>query len=179
MALSQDFALDSQSFTYLVMALEHVEEPQGPLAAEKTALFRSFLYSGGWHFLTPTVDLEWRRIPDEKRRAIHESWNAVHFGTVNFYIAEQELAAHTRAKEFQCYHSGLNDCLILAEAEILGARKLLSYDHAFVQRLKPHTLIELVLPSEHWASMKISPGSRPCVEPAAANPLTGESWWRV
>ena len=179
MGLAQDFALDSQCFTYLVTALERVEEPTDSLAEQKKALFRSFLYSGAWHFITPTVDREWRQISDETKRKLHESWNSVHFGTVPFWRPEQQAEVEARANEFLAVHPKHSDCLVLAEAEILGANKLITFDHRFLERLAPRAAIGLVSPEEHWASMRIAPGTQPKVVPHPSNPLSGVTWWRV
>jgi|SRR5210317_258407 hypothetical protein len=179
MGHSQNFALDSQCFTYLISALQSVQEPTDRLAGEKVALFRSFLYSGARHFITPTVEKEWRRISDQRRQDLHESWHSVHFGTVSFYLPEQRYEAEIRTQELLRFHPGRNDCLILAEAEILGANKLLSYDRDFLMNLSSRAKIELISPSEHWNNMNVSPGAGPKVTPHPSNPLTGVSWWRV
>jgi predicted nucleic-acid-binding protein len=179
MGLSQDFALDSQCFTYLITALEKVEEPTGPLAAQKKALFRSFLYSGASHFITPTVDKEWRQIPDKAKRKMHEIWNSVHIGTMRFWSAGQEAKVSARANEFVAIHPRMNDCLILAEAEVLGANKLITFDQRFLEQLAPISTIKMVTPEDHWLSMRIKPGTKPKVIPESSNPASRETWWRL
>jgi len=179
MGRSQDFALDSQCFTYLITALVSPNEPTDVLAKEKVALVRSFLYSGAYHFITPTADKEWRQISDQSRRDFHKIWNSVNIGTTPFYSPNQQAEADARVAELLKFHNGRNDCLILAEAEILGASKLLSFDKLFVRNLTLQAKIELISPSEHWLSMNIAPGSKPEVVPHTNNPLAQAYWWRI
>src|SRR3990172_992033 len=58
-------ALDSQSYSYIVDAMEGYETaPAGVLAPQQLALVRLYLYTPGTLWLTPTVEREYERISD-------------------------------------------------------------------------------------------------------------------
>src|SRR5438046_1616442 len=68
-------ALDSMSLTYAVGAFHAVEgPPTAPCEDEKLALYRIYLYLPTTFNICPTVEMEFQRIGDDGKRALHQSW---------------------------------------------------------------------------------------------------------
>ena len=157
--------------------MQGASRPTDALAQEKMALVRSFLYGPYSYFLTPTVDDEWRAIPDPVKRALHASWNNALFGTLPLEESTLDRIS-ARVQMFSAQHSSESDCRVLAEAEVLGADGVLSYDHSFVSRLAGSTSIDLLTPSSHWLSLGIRRGAKLRLTPSQDNPLAEQKWWR-
>lgn len=168
--------LDSQCLSYLLDAIAGIEEPSDPLASEKKALLRSWLYKPGTFTLTETVISEVRRIRSAERRQFHESFMRTLFLD---YAVHDLNAVQARATHFQMTHPEPNDCRILAEAEELGLDIVLTYDHDFRKRLhgaSPTT--KLIMPSAYWTSLDVPRGAEPKTVPHHTNPLSEQRWWR-
>lgn len=156
--------------------MQFVEKPSGDLAAEKVALFRTYLYTPGTLFVTRTVIDECARIRDVERREIHDSYIRVLFGE---WQIGNEQSIQTRASELESHHRKKPDCRILAEAEEAQFSALLSFDKRFVTRLSDLALgVQLIQPSIYWATLGIGAGSKPDKVPHSTNPLANEEWWR-
>ena len=170
-----DIALDSQCFTYLITAIEAVEEPSDQLADQRLALVRSFFY-GPLLSVTSTAVEEFKAIRDDSRREQHESWGLVHFNYLyNFHI---ESAVQERSSRLLTHHRGLNDCRIVAEAEQHQAAAVITYDQALIRRLGTHSTVPFLTPSQYWAQLAVPQGSTPRLIPAHGNPLAEKDWWR-
>lgn len=167
--------LDSQCLSYLIDTLEGIAAPTDRLAEQKLALVRSYLYTPGTLWVTPTVEREFRRIRDARRRASHVSWTNVLFGVRRVNAA---VAVADRAVSLEQFHDDPDDRLVLAEAEDIGFTTLLSFDTDFVKHLAPHARLSLTTPGEFWKNLAIPRGATPTTVPADGNPLADEDWWR-
>jgi hypothetical protein len=78
----------------------------------------------------------------------------------------------------QKYHSGKVDCQLVAEAEIVDASTLLSYEKKMIRNLRPRTTVDLLLPTEYWRRLDIPRGTPPKWTPAPSNPLAAAAFWR-
>ena len=175
--------LDSQSLSYLLDAVAGISEPIDVLQLEKKALVRSWFYKpGDFSFiLTETVVSEVSKISNIERREFHESFIRTLFLD---YPVRDINAVQARAEEFQKYHVGFSDCLILAEAEDIGLDILITYDHDFWRRLQnvSHTT-KIMKPNDYWLQLGIPKGATPTTvpynpNPEDANPLSFQQWWR-
>ena len=176
MEIENVIGLDSQCLSYLIDAMQGVEEPSGDLAAEKVALFRTYLYTPGTLFVTRTVVDECARIRDVQRRELHDSYIGVLFGE---WQLQDEQSIHSRAKDLESHHRGEFDCRILAEAEEARFSALLSFDGQFVTHLSELTIgVQLTHPSSYWVKIGICIGAKPDKIPHSTNPLANEDWWR-
>ena len=167
---------DSQCLSFLIDATQGISEPTDPLAQEKVALYRTYLYSSRVPYVTPTVSVECARIKDVDRRELHDQYVCV---LLNECQIDDEDHVKTRALELGKHHDGDLDCRILAEAEEAELNALLTYDRVFLNRLKGiASAVSLVRPTDHWASLNIPRGAQPKRRPDITNPLAGQTWWR-
>lgn len=167
--------MDSQCLSYLIDAIEGLDEPTDALADQRVALFRTYLYREGGLFITPTVKVECERIRDVDRAAIHKSWISTFFGETQ---PINQPRIDVRTAELEAFHHDSDDCRILAEAEDAGLTVLLSFDSAFILRLRGKTNVVLLRPLDYWLSLRIPKGSGPVTVPHHTNPLTARTWWR-
>ncbi len=168
--------LDSQCFTYLIGALAKVAEPTDELAEERKALIRSWFYMPGTYYLPQTVVTECQQIRTTELREFHTSFVASLFITLPI---KRPGAAAVRAVELRSIHPGLNDCRILAEAEDLGLKHLLTFDRDLLQRLgSSSNTVTIQTPSAYWSSLAIPRGANLRTSPHESNPLSQETWWR-
>ena len=167
--------LDSQCLSYLLDGIEGISEPTDSLAEERKALLRSWFYKPGTFVLTTTVISEVSRIRSINRREFHESFIRTHF---LYYPVRNHVAVQARALQFEAFHSGYSDCLILAEAEELKLDFVLTYDNDFWRRLSSVSgTTKLMKPSAYWEILGISKGAKPVTVPDHKNPLSKQSWW--
>jgi hypothetical protein len=168
--------LDSQCLSYLLDSIENIDKPSDSLADEKIALLRTWFYNNSTFILTETVISEVRRIRDITRREFHESYIRTLF--LDYKVHDRD-TVQAKAIQFNQYHPGHSDCLILAEAEELKLDFVLTYDHDFWKSLSdvPNTT-KLMKPSEYWINLNISKGEKPVTVPHHTNPLCEQTWWR-
>jgi len=169
-----EVGVDSNCFTYAIEALERVQEPTDAIADQRVALVRLFHYRRETFILTPTVEQEYARIRDDRRREAHRSWHSVHFDTRPI---SDPVAVARRVAELRAFH-GDTDCQVLAEAEDMGLGALVSLDAKFVTRLGLRARLKLTRPADYWRSLAIPRGATPAWEPTPDNPLAGQTWWR-
>lgn len=167
--------IDSQCLSYVIDAMAGISEPMDSLASEKKALLRLYLYLPGTLYITPTVLDECAAIRDIERREFHKSFCNV--------LIEEVAVPRNQAQElsarYKAYHSGDNDCNILAEAVQGGLNILATYDNDFISHLRSkENRIKLDRPSVIWESMNIPRGGTPDKRPHPSNPLSRESWWQ-
>lgn len=175
MSVTAGIGLDSQCLSYIIDAMQGIEEPKDNLAAEKIALFRTYLYTEGTLFVTPTVRAECMRIKEEGRRAQHESFINVLFGEWPL-PAGAEL--RSRVADLLKHHPNEADCRILAEAELAGFTTLLTYDDKFLGHLSNQSrALQLMRPSELWHRLSIPRGASPRKLPHSTNPLVTQGWY--
>jgi hypothetical protein len=173
-------ALDSNSLTYLLDAVRDGYLPQtdpASIAPPRLAMFRLFCYSTCSLWVSPTVRTEYLRITDPAKRESHDRW-------VRYQLEDLEptVPAHVfdrRVSELNRRHADLDDCRIVAEAEAASADILLTSDGELIIDLGDQTGVALIQPTEFLASLAIPAGSAPRTVPAAGNPLSTETWWRL
>lgn len=170
-----NIGLDSQCLTYLIVVVDNAVAPTDAIAEERTALLRTWLYSGPTLWLAGPVTAEYQAIRDRARRELHESWGSVHFPPIK---VQDPARVAARTADFLRLHPGENDCRILAEAEDCGLSAVLTFDTRFQNRLSSASRVSLVKPSEYWRSLKIPKGALPVIRPNEDNPLGRETWWR-
>ena len=170
-----DIALDSQCLTYLIDALEGVGPPTDALAEQRIALVRTYLYTQGTLWITPTVEREFKLIRDRAKRDRHVSWTNTIFGVRRLNDAA---AITRRAAKLSVLHGGERDCLIVAEAEDIRAGTLLTFDADLERRLAPSAELLLARPAPFWASLGVVRGATPNKVPSSDNPLADQDWWR-
>lgn len=165
-------ALDSNCLTYLLTVIDNVLQPSDNLATEKIALYRIFIYVAPLYY-TNTVKTECGRISDKIKKAMHENDTLLSYHQIKYNLAKvSDLDIY-----YNKYHTGLNDCSILAEAEIMKADILLTYDDDFYNRLRCRSHhIKLLKPSECWDELSIPHGTKPKLRPLSTNPFSNEMW---
>ena len=172
-------AVDSNSLSYLVEAMMSGREPAGNLAKQKIALLRIYLYRTEILYMTPSVECEYKRIRESKRREMHDGAAMVLLGDIQ--ISDYRKVKN-RTSEYSKYHPGMKnrmDCRILAESELGGCEYLLTYDKEFLSRLKDKThKIKMTTPIKFWESLNIPRGTKSIRAPHPTNPLSKEIWWR-
>jgi hypothetical protein len=169
--------LDSQCLTYLVDAMNGIEEPTGLLADEHKSLIRIFFYTSETFYATETVLEEIAKIKQADRNALHDIFVAA---LILETTVTDPTGVEKRAHYFQKLHPEACDCKILAEAEDLKLHTLLSCDKNFLDRLhSASNRVQLMKPSEYLNSLNIPPGSTPIFTPRLTNPLSNQSWWKL
>ena len=167
--------IDSQCLSYLIDAIQGINEPFDNIAPEKIALFRIYLYRSGTFFVTPTVIEECAAIRNKARKELHDMFIGVLFDDA--HVRNREKIA-IRTIELGQYHSGTNDCRILAEAEDSELIVLISYDNNFLNRLgKVSQSVKLYRPTEYWTELNIEKGCKPDKMPSRSNPIAQQKWW--
>lgn len=172
-------AIDSNSFTYVIDALESIDGPAEEPKDEKLALFRIYLHLPGSFHISPTVELEFGRIRDEAKRILHQSWFDSHF--LPFVPAPDTKLVQNRVLELSAGFSpkNSNDCSVLAECELHGIKVLLTYDTWFLKHLaRRSTTVRVLSPTAYWSEMGIPFGAKPSKVPRGDNPMGKVSWWR-
>jgi hypothetical protein len=169
-------ALDSQCVSYILSAMAGGSKPTGALAAEKIALFRTYLYLRDTFYISPTVIEECNMMNDTANKNNHEDIiKTLFFETYTDDITEIETLINTCLS----YHSKEMDCRILAEAEVAGINVLLTYDFRFLKNLTVHPLqVRLEKPSTFWKKLSIPRGAIPNKTPRPTNPLAKNTWWK-
>lgn len=156
--------------------MQGVEAPQDGLETEKTALLRTYLYTPGTLYVTPTVVDECARIRSVKRRELHETYLSV---LIAEWQMEDQGQVEERAQRLGQAHGGKADCRIFVEAEHAEFRALLTYDSKFLNRLcNVESCVLLARPSEYRERLAIPHGAKPDKVPHRTNPLAAETWWR-
>lgn len=170
-----EVGLDSNCLSYVIDAIAGQVQPNGDLEAECVALVRIYLYGiDDTLWITPTVRTELEAIRDAQRRTLHASWASTIFGVFPLNDLDR---VEVRAARLAQFHDA-NDARIVAEAEDIGLRVLLTRDRDLVTNLGDHTAVHLRMPSEYWAELSIPVGAEPRRVPAKENPLAAQSWWR-
>ena len=173
-------AIDSNSLTYLIQAMEafydpHKDDPS--LAEERRSLLRLYLYAGHHFYVLPEVEREYRRISKKDWREVHEE-------VVGTLLLEVDRPLDPKRVErrrdfFLSYHSKLSDCQILGEAEVAAMTLLLTRDDRPIRRLASLTSVRMLYPSALWKESNITPGSKPMISPHPTNPLLMQTWWKL
>ncbi|MGB4057105.1 MAG: hypothetical protein WBK77_03370 [Alphaproteobacteria bacterium] len=169
-------ALDSQSYTYLISAIESVQEPKDSLAEQKISLIRMFFYLTDTFYISPTVVDEYNEIKNNHERNQHKSFSDTLFP--EFYPKPDAKKVESLTKKIKALGIDLNDSKIIAECLVFGADVLLSYDSKLLKKASDIKDIRVMPPSKYWESLNIPKNSRPDKIPHSSNPLSNENWWR-
>ncbi len=126
-------AVDSNMLTYLHDAtspsFDPTADPSDNLVVQKLALVRTLFYWNGTLQIVPTVSVEYQRIRDSARRQSHDVFAMVLFEeVVNLDLQEVE----SLRNYFLRFHADIDDCQIVAEAELAEMEVLLTCDEYFV-----------------------------------------------
>ena len=173
-------AIDSNPLTYLLEALEEGYDPtvdQSGLADERVAMVRCWFYGDCSFWVTPTVQQETAKIPNE-------NWRYTHDRATKNLLQDKELSTppaviQRRVDRLRAHHSGENDCRIVAETEFAGLKTLLSCDPGLRKNLKAVTHVQLLKPTEFWVSLAIGARAQPVLQPLPGHPLFGKAWWLI
>jgi predicted nucleic-acid-binding protein len=170
-------AMDSNCLTYLASVINDVNQPSDNLADEKMALFRILVYASPVYY-NNTVRTEYDNFSDEQKKVVDENATEICYRPILFGLQ----LVNNIAEEYNTYHKGkghLNDCMILAEAELIKANVLLTYDPEFYENLRSQSpYVKLLKPSECWDLLSIGHGAEPIYRPKTINPNGDELWWR-
>lgn len=174
-------ALDSNPLSFYCDAMRGGYDPaeeSAPVARERCAVLRAYLYSGHSYTLLRSVVREYRRIADPERLRLHEAVAAVLLLDAVPSPPAREVDA--LVAQYLPYHRDPDDCRILAEANALRVPYLLTFDLRFLRNLAARSQItQLLLPSEYWRLLGVPAGATPRRAPNAGHPLASSLWWRV
>lgn len=172
-------AIDSNALTYLIDANQEKYDPAADvyLGKERLAMIRALIYSDHLLWVGPTVEAEYKNIPNPGRREDHRR-------IAQYVLEDQPLRVdpavlETRVRELNGGHPGEADCRIVAEAEFAGLDTLLSCDADMLGAFKSLSEVKVLKPSEFWESLAIPSGSTPMRSPAPGHPLFGKNWWKI
>ena len=167
--------VDSQCLSYVIDAMASKFRPTQAVESQQLALIRLFFYLPETFWVTPTVMAECAMIRNVELAELHKSF--INIQCEEFPLKDPQIV-RLRASFLQKHHSGINDCLILAEAEDAGHNVLLTFDSDFINHLSPHANgVTLVRPVDYWGSLAIPRGVRPNKVPHPTNPLSSQNWW--
>jgi hypothetical protein len=175
-------AFDSQVLSYFRQANQPGYDPehdQDAHAKHKVAAFCLWMYAGN-PVVVPTAFRECNAIPDEPSRREHFNWNAYHFSEVLASWLDEK-RVESRAAELGAFHSGANDCRIVAECEEPGAAvdALAAFDRKLLKRLTGRSRIPILTPLQCLLRAGVAEDSTPKVNLHAEHPHAGATWWRI
>lgn len=147
-----------------------------PPAEDALASIRLFFYAPKLVIL-PTVTREAERIPREDDRREHLTWVWYHFHEALLERDADNIDARSRA--FLADHPDIDDCRLVAEAEVAGVDVLASFDKRLARRLCSATKVRLLSPALALATLAIEPGADPVRRPGDGHPLEHLSWWML
>ena len=170
--------IDTNILDCLLAAMSRGELPpttDPELASEQVAALRLFLWKG---FSVGRVAAdEVRNNPDAAKRGALESIIGSMLPEV--WVQRHDDAAWTaRVTELRAHHRGEMDCRLVAEAEIVGASTVLSFDKRMVRNLESHGRVRVLFPTVYWNELAIPRGTQPKWTPAPSNPLAHATFWR-
>lgn len=170
--------IDTHILDYLLFAMAGGETPlmdHEKLREQKVATLRLFLWTE--LHVGRVVAQELTNVSDDDKRRLLESIISSNLPEV--WVQEHDQGRwSTRTTELGKHHNGPVDCQLVAEAEIIGATTLLSFDKTMVRRLRQHAACRLLSPSEYWDELAIPRGTPPKWTPAPSNPLASVTFWR-
>lgn len=171
--------VDTNVLNCLLSAMRDGDLPRttdANVRAEQVASFRLYLWDGLGAVGRVPVD-EVARLSFAQKREWLQS-------IIGSQLAEVSLDDDdidkwkTRTAELRKHHGGEVDCQLVAEAELVGATTLVTFDKKMIRALQPYTKVKLLTPTERWAELGIPRGTRPKWSPADSNPLSKATSWR-
>ena len=175
-ALAVFTAVDSNVLTYLVEAIEPAYDPtigDPSIALERLAIVQSFIYGDVRFWVSPTVEVEYNRIRTPAKHLRHERTAWVLLEDVP--LRGDQVALDARAQSLVAFHSDVDDCRIVAEAEEHRVESLLTRDDDLIAHLTARTPLALQYPSKLWQSLALPRGAKPR---RTVQSLGSRSWWR-
>ena len=170
--------IDNNVLNYLFEAMHTGQIPAAAadVAEQQVTSLRLFLWTSDL-VVGRVVSFEAAQARDAQRRALLHSIIASNLAECE--VPEQDLQRwQVRAAALAAPHPrGLLDCLLVAEAEIVGADTLLTFDTRMINRLTRHTPVKLIAPATRWRQLGIPRGTPPIWQPASSNPLSAEPFW--
>ena len=166
--------IDTNILNFLLHAMQYGDFPRTQdvdVRAQQVATFRLYLWRGLGSVGRILVN-EISKHPHEGKR---EWLERIAFYQLNAVWVQDEDIERWKARAAE---RGTIDCQLVAEAEIVGASTILTFDKKMVRNLRPHTTIDLMTPDEYWTSLAIPRGTPPKWSPAASNPLATATFWR-
>lgn len=167
--------LDTHCVSYLIDTWLYGDEPKDSLANEKIALTRLFFYLPDTLRTTQTVVDECIEIKSPDRAELHQSSINTLFSQDQIIFSERILR---RSIYFEKFHSGKNDCRVLAENEDVGNTHFLTCDKNLIKNLSLIANLSIVKPTDAWQLLAPRKGERPNKLPEKSHPLSGRVWWR-
>jgi hypothetical protein len=76
------------------------------------------------------------------------------------------------------FHSGINDCKVLAENEDVGNTHLITCDKNLIKNLSSIANLLILKPTDAWQLLAPCKESRPNKLPEKSHPLSSRIWWR-
>jgi len=89
-------------------------------------MIRCFFYSDCSFWISPTVRAEYLRIGDPDKQRKHDHWSMYLLEDVEPSVPNATI--DRRRSELNAHHGDPDDCRLVAEAEFMGLRTLLSCD---------------------------------------------------
>lgn len=176
-------AIDSNVLTDFLHAVHNDFNgtTDGDTKEEIIAIFRIYTYKKYIFWLLPTAIIEYMKIKDKKiagRKSEHE-----HKDLHDTLCNEWKMPINRRreiekGRDFYLtLHNKVNDCRLLAEADVAGMDVLLTRDKYFLKHLKgKERKTKLMRPSEYWLLLNIPRGSKPGLVPLNS-PLSLNNIW--
>jgi len=166
-------AIDTNVVIFLCDAFEGQYTPQTDnddfVRPERMAIFRTFLFYGSWLRVSP-------KVASQVKREIQNKIALVHLRKIpSRDLTGQDI--NGLAKSYNVHHSGFDDCLILAEAELSGCDYLLTFDKTFKRKLESKTKIKIEFPSVFWNDNAPHKGTKPTLFPTWDNPKIQQDWY--
>jgi len=155
-------AVDSNALTYLVNAIgvegyDPAEDKTG-LADERVAMARLFMYGDCRLWVPPIVRIETEDIPADELRDTQNRMTWYQLLDHDSGVDESVIAQGVN--ELLQHHKGFNNCRMLAEAEAMEVRCVLTRDDELQRRLQDHARIRILRPAELWESLNIRCAAR-------------------
>jgi predicted nucleic-acid-binding protein len=170
--------IDTNILDFLLHAMMHGDFPRtndAGVRAQQIATFRLFLWTELAIGRVAVGEVQQHPHPEKRewlQRIIDNQLPEV-------WVQDDDVERwKARAIELETHHVGKLDCQLVAEAEIVGASTLLSFDKKMVRNLGPHAKVGVEFPTEHWDALAIPRGTPPKWTPAETNPLATASFWR-
>ncbi len=170
--------LDTMILSYLAEAMagdyDPKRDPDVKLREERVAAFRLFLWCRVGVGKT-AVEQAMRTLDAGHRRRLQQ---LVMVQLPELQVPDEALGwADSRTRVLTAFHSDSEDCRILAEAEALRARCVVTFDLRMQKRLGPHSQVGLLGAAMYWRDLAIPRGTPPNLRPAWGNSIGGDDWW--
>ena len=177
--MTRAVAIDSNALTYLIEANQQGYDPATDihLGKQRLAMIRTLFYSDRLLWVGPTVQAEYKKIPNRGKLDDHRR-------IAQYMLEDQPLRVdaavlEARVRELNANHRGEADCRVVAETEFAGLDTLLSCNDRMLSAFTGVSKVRVRQPSEFWESLGIPTGSTPVRCPAPGHPLFGKTWWRI